>query len=195
MLPTSDASDRPLATCHLLVHRLCNELVAEDIVLLEPHREHWPRSKAVQKEEPNHLIDLFQIEGLVVGVDGPAKSGALSRCSCVGGVDDSPLNKLRQDLCVEEVFRAAVTDFIRQEFTSGIQYVSYIGRRTVWVLRRKFGPTHHLLFTATVLMLGGPCNILDICWTVESHLSSTKHVNTWDIRSWFWIENHPMREG
>ena len=94
VLPTSDASDRLIATGHLLVHCLRNELIAEDIVMLKPHRKHWPRSNAVQKEEPNHLVDLFQIEGLVVGVDSTAKSGALGRCSCIGGVDDAPLDKL-----------------------------------------------------------------------------------------------------
>ena len=196
MLPTSDTSDRPLAT-HLLVHCLRNKLVAKDIVVLKPHCEHWPGSKAVQEEEPDHLVDLFQIKGLVVSVDGPAESGALGRCSCIRGVDDAPQHKLLRDLCVEEVFRTAVTDFIRQEFPSGIRYVSFFRWRTVGVLlrRRKLGPTHLLLFTATVLMLGGPCYTLDIRGTIESHLSASKHVDTGDIRSWFRIENHPPREG
>ena len=193
VLPTSDASDQPLATFHLLVHCLCNELVAKDIVVLEP--QHWPRSKAVQNEEPHHLVDLFQIKVLVVDVDGPAESGALGQCSCIGGVDDATLDKLRCDPCVEEVFRTAVADFIRQEFTSGLRYMSFFGSRMVWVLRHKFGRMHLLLFTATVLKLGGPCDILDIRWPIESRLSTTKYVNTWHTRSWMWIENHPTREG
>ena len=110
---------------HLLVHRLRNELVSEDIVVLEPHCEHWPRSKAIQKEEPNHLVDLFQIKVLVVGVDGPAESGAFGRCSCIGVVDDATLDKLWCDLCVKEVFRMAVANFIQQEFMSGLRYVSF----------------------------------------------------------------------
>jgi len=93
VLPTSDTLDCPITTGHLLVHHLCNELVAKDIVMLEPHCKHWPRSKAIQKEEPNHLVDLFQIEGLVVSVDSPTKSGALFRCSCICGVDNAPLDK------------------------------------------------------------------------------------------------------
>ncbi len=84
VLPTSEASDCLLATSHLLVQCFCNELIAKDIVVLKPHRDYWPKSKAVQKEEPDHLVNLFQIKWLVVGIDAPSKTGTLCRSSRVG---------------------------------------------------------------------------------------------------------------
>jgi hypothetical protein len=95
VLPPSEASDGLPSPRELLVHRLCNEVITKDLVWLEPHINSWARQKAIQEQEPDHLVDLSRIKRFIIFVDCASKTSTLYCSSCIGCVDHAPLDKLR----------------------------------------------------------------------------------------------------
>jgi hypothetical protein len=125
--PTLGTVDGPLSSGPLLVHCLCNELIAKDHVGLKPHGDPLTWGQAVQEQKAEELVDLGHIERLVIMVDAPAETSTL-RCRLrVCHVNDAPLDELRRDLSVEEVLRTTISDFVGQKLPGGWRDMPFVG--------------------------------------------------------------------
>jgi len=94
VLPPSVAWDGPPSERELPLHCTCNEVITKDWVTLEPHIYLWSGREAIHEQEPDHLVDLSEIKGFIVIVDGTTKTSTLCCSSCIGCVDNALLDKL-----------------------------------------------------------------------------------------------------